>query len=76
MYVYRGVKWERKVPEELLPGDVISLTHRQHPSNNSTGGDDGAAEGRVVPADVLLLYGKCITNEAMLTGESTPQWKV
>lgn len=54
-----------KVPgTELLPGDIVSV-------GRSSGGED-----KSIPADMLLLAGSAIVNEAILTGESTPQWKV
>lgn len=51
---------------DLLPGDVISI--------GRSSGPDG--EDKSVPADMLILAGSAIVNEAILTGESTPQWKV
>ena len=50
----------------ILPGDVVSI-------GRSTGenGDD-----KSVPADMLILAGSAIVNEAILTGESSPHWKV
>ena len=65
--MYRCGRWETLPGEALLPGDVISI-------GRPTGG--AAAEEKVVPADCLLLGGSCIVEEAVLTGESTPQWKV
>ena len=51
---------------ELLPGDVVSIGR-----NSGQSGED-----KSVPADMLILAGSAIVNEAILTGESTPQWKV
>uniref|UniRef100_A0A0E0L2C5 Cation-transporting ATPase n=2 Tax=Oryza punctata TaxID=4537 RepID=A0A0E0L2C5_ORYPU len=61
---YRCGKWVRIPGTELLPGDLVSI------------GRSASGEDRSVPADMLLLAGSAIVNEAILTGESTPQWKV
>ncbi|KAG8068811.1 hypothetical protein GUJ93_ZPchr0005g15800 [Zizania palustris] len=61
---YRCGKWVKIPGTELLPGDIVSI-------GRSPNGED-----RSVPADMLLLAGSAIVNEAILTGESTPQWKV
>ncbi|KAH7434487.1 hypothetical protein KP509_06G019400 [Ceratopteris richardii] len=66
LMVHRGGKWVKLSGIDLLPGDVVSI-------GRPTG--QGSDE-RTVPADMLLLAGSAITNEALLTGESTPQWKV
>ena len=58
--------WVKLSGTDLLPGDVISI-------GRSTG---QSGEDKSVPADMLLLAGSAIVNEAILTGESTPQWKV
>lgn len=59
--VYRCGSWITVQTDALLPGDLCSIVRSQ---------DD-----RAVPADMLMLTGTCIVNEAMLTGESTPQIK-
>ncbi|KAN0084090.1 hypothetical protein V8E55_007594 [Tylopilus felleus] len=57
----RDSKWTTLQTDELLPGDVVSVARLQSET--------------VVPADVLLVHGTCIVNEAMLSGESTPLLK-
>ncbi|GAB2218242.1 hypothetical protein Drorol1_Dr00001461 [Drosera rotundifolia] len=64
--VHRGGKWIKLAGTELLPADVVSIGRSSGPNG----------EDKSVPADMLLVAGSAIVNEAILTGESTPQWKV
>ncbi|KAJ2163078.1 putative cation-transporting ATPase 1 [Coemansia sp. RSA 552] len=59
--VRRGGVWAEVSTEELVPGDLISV--------GRSGEDSGT------PCDVVVVGGSCIVNEAMLSGESTPQLK-
>jgi cation-transporting ATPase 13A1 len=59
-------RWVKHSGTDLLPGDVVSI--------GRSSGQNG--EDKSVPADMLILAGSAIVNEAILTGESTPQWKV
>lgn len=82
VYVHRSGEWMQVDTSALLPGDIMSLfriqPHRVQ-SGDASGKkrtarieDDG---GDVVPADLLLLRGSTVVNEASLTGESVPQMK-
>ncbi|KAL8136980.1 hypothetical protein V2J09_002981 [Rumex salicifolius] len=66
LMVHRGGKWVKISGTDLLPWDVVSIGRSSGPNG----------EDKSVPADMLLLSGSAILNEAILTGESTPQWKV
>lgn len=56
MLVYRGRRWVHVSSQDLVPGDLISVTRS----------DDS------LPCDVLLLRGTCVVDESLLTGESIP----
>lgn len=75
----RDSKWTTLQTDELLPGDVVSVG-KYPPSISRVWCLTTIVLARlqsetVVPADILLVHGTCIVNEAMLSGESTPLLK-
>lgn len=81
VWVYRLHKWVSIETVELLPGDIMSLTRiKPHFAKGGDGKKRAIRKvedesGDVIPADLLLLRGSTVVNEASLTGESVPQMK-
>ena len=65
IWVQRCNKWTLLPSSKLVVGDIVSLSSRDDTSNNNNR----------IPADIVLLSGTAVVNEAMLTGESVPRSK-
>jgi manganese-transporting P-type ATPase len=78
LFVYRLGRWDLRLSDELVPGDIASLTadsltvQRSLPSipliPSSLQIEKQSKIERYVPCDAVIIRGSCVVNEAMLTG--------
>lgn len=62
---------------DLVPGDILLLKRDEVSTTFDVVLSLTPCQDEVlIPCDSLIISGSCMTNEAMLTGESTPQLKV
>lgn len=73
---FRNGEWISLPSNQLVVGDIVSLISSSvGPSSQHAIVGHDHEQGTAVPADMLLLSGRAVVNEAMLTGESVPQVK-
>lgn len=65
--------WIKISVGEIVPGDVVSC---KQATGTATSGRETEQQLNRVPADILVLSGDAVVDEALLTGESVPQLKV
>lgn len=75
VYCFRGNQWQLHLSDQLMPGDIISITSNSVSVATTSPNEGATSEEAPVPCDLLLVRGSCVANEAMLTGESVPQVK-
>lgn len=66
-------RWVSTAAGQLVPGDMFRLTMSQM---HDDAGKAQRQQELIVPVDALVVKGQCLTNEAILTGESVPQIKI
>jgi manganese-transporting P-type ATPase len=65
--------WRPALAGDLVPGDIFRLGDS---NSRQTNGGNATTDELIVPVDALVIKGQCLTNEAVLTGESVPQVKI
>jgi cation-transporting ATPase 13A1 len=66
--------WTQISVSELVPGDIVSCKHYSI-SQRSKRSHQKEQQLNRIPADILVLAGDAVVDEALLTGESIPQLK-
>lgn len=76
--VLRGGNWQEVNSTDVVAGDVIRVEKTKKTevqTQAQDGEEDDETEGWVLPCEVLILRGNCVSDESGLTGESMPVQK-